>query len=148
MLSWSDIFVDAEHLDFQALLAMWPRTVSGRLQPIGASVFGDCFFLRPSGYVEKLDVWEGGVHKVAESFSEFQSLMNEQEWQEQNLLTEGVALLKSRKLLRGPGQFYAFAPHPAFTGKISWDRVMPMDAPVWHSICSQILDADSEVAER
>jgi hypothetical protein len=140
-LSWPDIFVDASLLDFPRLLGHWPHTISGPLRPIGASVFGDCFFQRPNGHVERLDVLEGGVHPVASTFDEFSRLMNSREWQEANLLTRGIALLMDRGLVRGDGQFFAFAPHPSFTGKIIWDRVMPMDAEIWHSICAQTLDA-------
>lgn len=89
--------------------------VVGRLRPIGASAFGDLFFERPSGEVERLDVLEGGVHPVANSFDDFSSLMNLRDWQESSLLTQGVALLSEREIVRGPGQFYGFAPHPAFT---------------------------------
>jgi hypothetical protein len=56
------------------------------------------------------------------------------------LLTKGVALLLDKGLTRAQDQFFAFAPHPAFTGKIDWSRVMPMDAAIWHSICAQTLD--------
>jgi hypothetical protein len=139
-LSWPDIFIDASALNFPELLAQWPRTISGRLQPIGASAFGDLYFHRPNGNVERLDVLEGGIHFVASSQSEFAALMNSQEWQQSNLLTEGVALLFERGLARGPGQFFAFAPHPSFTGKIDWSRVVPLDAVVWHSICAQTLE--------
>ena len=66
--------------------------------------------------------------------------MNSVSGQEENLLTQGIALLHERGLRRGEGQFYAFAPHPALVGKIDWKRVMSMDARVWHSIYAQILD--------
>lgn len=138
-LSWPDIFTDASALDFLELLALWPGAVQGRLQPIGASAFGDLYFQRPNGSVERLDVLEGGVHLVASSNGEFGGLMNSPEWQRSNLLTEGVALLLERGLKRGSSQFFAFAPHPVFTGKIDWSRVMPLDAKVWHSICAQAL---------
>src|ERR1700756_1815986 len=117
-LSWPDIFTSAQELNFSELLAYWPRTVTGRLQPIGASAFGDLYFHRPNGNVERLDVLEGGVHVAAKSFTEFQALMNSQQWQESKLLTEGVALLLERGINRGTGQFFAFAPHPSFVGKI------------------------------
>ena len=136
-LSWPDIFIDASNLDFRALLAEWPNTIAGPLSPIGASAFGDLYFQRPNGSVERLDVLEGGVQTVADSFEAFQALMNSPEWQEDNLMTSGIALLHDRSLLRGFGQFYAFAPHPALTGQFDWNRVVPMDAVVWHSICSQ-----------
>ena len=139
-LAWPDIFIDASALDFAALLAYWPNTVSGRVRPIGASAFGDLYFQRPNGNVERLDVLEGGIHLVAASQEEFATLMNSQEWQEGNLLTEGVALLLERGLTRGPGQFFAFAPHPSFVGKIDWSRVIPLDSTIWHSICAQALE--------
>lgn len=66
-------------------------------------------------------------------------MMNSRDWQEQNLLSQGVALLKERGVARGPGQFYGFAPHPRFTGKVDWSKVMPLDAVVWNSICAQSL---------
>jgi hypothetical protein len=139
-LGWPDIFTDASALDFPELLAHWPRTITGRLQPIGASAFGDLYFHRPNGNVERLDVLEGGTRLVAASHKEFGAFMNSQEWQESNLLTEGVALLLERGLTRGPGQFFAFTPHPSFGGKIDWSRVVPLDATIWHSICAQALE--------
>lgn len=139
-LSWSDIFTDASALNFAELLAYWPNTVSSRVSPIGASAFGDLYFQRPDGSVECLDVLEGGTHLVAASQEDFATLMNSREWQESNLLTEGVALLLERGLARGPEQFFAFAPHPSFVGKIDWSRVMTLDSAIWHSICSQALE--------
>ena len=140
-LSWNDIFVDSVQLDFGCLLAEWPGLVNGQIRPIGASVFGDLFFERRSGEVEKLDVLEGGLHLVAKNFQEFSALMNSRKWQEQHLLTEGVALLKEKGISRTSGQFFAFAPHPSIAGKIVWSTVMPFDAVVWNSICAHTLAA-------
>lgn len=138
-LTWNDIFIDATQLDFTQLLLEWPGMATGNIRPIGASVFGDLFFELKTGEVQKLDVLEGGVHTAAESFQQFTSLMNLQEWQEQNLLTQGVALLKMRGVPRGPSQVFGFAPHPALTGKLDWSKVMPLDVVVWNSICVQSL---------
>lgn len=139
-ITWDDLFVDATDLDFRTLLSEWPSEVNGQVAPIGASVFGDLFFERRSGEVEKLDVLEGGVHRVAASRQEFAALMNTLSWQEQNLLSNGVALLKERGVTRAAGQFFGFAPHPAFAGKIDWARVIALDAVVWNSICAQSLN--------
>lgn len=138
-LTWDDLFVEADRLDFNSLLLEWPGLVKGQIRPIGASVFGDLYFELRTGEVQKIDVLEGGVHSVAENFQQFTGMMNSRGWQEQNLLSEGVALLKERGVERGAGQFYGFAPHPTFTGKIDWSRVMPLDAVVWNSICAQSL---------
>ena len=145
-LSWEDLFVDARRLDFSALLAEWPGLINGPIRPIGASVFGDLFFERKSGEVEKLDVLEGGVHRVAANSEEFAALMNSVEWQRTNLLSEGAALLKETGVSRGPDQFFGFAPHPALSGTIVWSSVMPLDFIVWNSICAQSLAAHATPA--
>ena len=142
-LSWDDIFVDAAHLDFGNLLAQWPSLVNGQVRPIGASVFGDLFFERRSGKVEKIDVLEGGLHPIADSFRDFSALVNSRDWQEQHLLTEGVALLRDKGVTRAVGQFFGFAPHPSLAGRIVWSTVMPLDAVVWNSICAQTLSGHS-----
>ena len=145
-LDWNDLFVEADQLDFEGLLLEWPGVIKGPVRPIGASVFGDLFFETRSGEVQKLDVLEGGVHPVAKDTEEFAALMNSSEWQRLNLLSEGVALLKERGVSREAGQFFAFAPHPAFVGKIVWSSVRPLSAVVWNSICAQTLATPIEAA--
>lgn len=139
-LTWNDLFVDASLLDFHELLSEWPGLIVGEICPIGASAFGDLFFERRSGEVMKLDVLEGGLYPVAASFQQFSELMNSPDWQEQQLLSQGVALLKEKGISRAPAQFFGFAPHPSFVGKIDWSRAIPFDANVWNSICAQTLD--------
>src|SRR5437868_9995919 len=134
-LSWTDLFTDASHLDFERLLGLWPKTVSGSVVPIGASAFGDLFFQRPLGNVEKLDVLVGGVHYAASSFDEFKSLMNSRYWRDVNLLTGGVRLAQSKGLPRKQSQLFGFAAHPSFSGKMDWALAMPMDVVDWHAVC-------------
>jgi hypothetical protein len=142
-LRWSDIFVDESELEGIPLFQQWPNTVRGGSALIGASAFGDLFFVRLEGVIELLDVLNGGVHHVAPNFEEFMRLMDTPEWQESVLLSREVALLTERGIIRGSQQFYGFAPHPSLVGRIDWARVMPLDAIVWHSICAQILDVRS-----
>lgn len=139
-LSWADLFTDASHLNFERLLGLWPKTVSGSMVPIGASAFGDLFFQRPLGNVEKLDVLVGGVHHAASSFDEFKCLMNSRYWREVNLLTGGVRLAQSKGLPRKKSQFFGFAAHPSLLGRMNWALAMPMDAVDWHAVCAKSLD--------
>jgi hypothetical protein len=104
------------------------------------SAFGDIYFERPDGRVQRLDVFEGGVTQIALTSDEFTKLMNTQKWQEENLLSEGVALLADRGMRRQPQQCFAPVPHPVLSGSIDWSNIMLMDAVAWHSICSQLLD--------
>jgi hypothetical protein len=139
-LTWPDIFIDASQLDMQGLLANWPKTIFGRMRPLGCSAFGDLYFERENGQIERLDLFEGGIHLVAADMNDFDQKMNSQEWQEANLLTEGICLLKEKGIERGVNQFYGFTPHPALTGRINWASAVALDANVWHAICAQILD--------
>ena len=61
LLSPPDLFIDATHVNLQALVGMWPNRIAGPVLPIGASACGDLFFQRSEGNVEKLDVLQGGV---------------------------------------------------------------------------------------
>jgi len=127
-------------MDFGRLLAMWPKTISGSLVPIGASAFGDIFFQRPAGNVEKLDVLVGGVHHAASNYDEFKSLMNSRYWRDTNLLTGGVHLTRSKGVSRKKSQFLGFAAHPSISGRIDWGLAIPMDAADWHAVCAKTLD--------
>jgi len=136
---WSEIFLQEPELDYGQLLEHWSPLVSGKIQPIGLSAFGDIYFLRPNGSVHVLDVLEGAVIEVAESQQAFSECMNSKEWQDSNLMPEVVWQLQNRGLVRKPGQVYGFAPHPSLAGKIALETAMAMDAVVWHSICAQLL---------
>ena len=136
-ISWGDIFLDINEFDVQRVLEQWSPLVSGPLQPMGMSAFGDVYFLRPNGTVHVLDVLEGQVRQVANTQDEFAACMNAKEWQEANLLPGVVWQLHSRGLKRAPGQVFGFAPHPALAGKIDPELAMPLDAVAWHSICTQ-----------
>ena len=139
-LKWTELFSEDPSIDFTRLLSLWPATVKGALRPIGMSAFGDVYFERPGGTVERLDVLEGGVNHVAATVEAFKELMNTPSWQEQHLLSQGIALLLARGLSRGPNECFAFAPHPVFVGKVDFGLAMVMGAFSWHSVCSQLLD--------
>jgi hypothetical protein len=139
-VTWGDLFTDDPSFDISKLIRLWPNTLSGAIRPIGMSAFGDVFFQRRAGNIERLDVLEGGVSPVASTFEEFAELMNSPPWQGEALLSQGVALLLERGLVRRSHECFAPVPHPVHSGRIDWNRVVVMDAYPWHSICSQLLD--------
>lgn len=143
-LGWSDIFLQEPEFDFRRILEQWSPLVEGQLQPLGLSAFGDFYFLRPDGAVHVLDVIEGAVRLVAVSKDVFGSCMNSREWQDANLMPEVVLQLYRCGLVRGPGQLFGFAPHPAFAGKIVPETAMVLDAVVWHGICSQAVGPNAK----
>ncbi|WP_284620787.1 hypothetical protein [Aquabacterium humicola] len=146
-LNWDDIFLQDQSTDFGRLLEQWqPPLVVGPIQPIGMSAFGDIYFLRQDGSVHVVDVFEGAVRQIAQSQEEFSVLMNSAEWRDANLMPEVIVQLQRRGLVRGPGQVFGFAPHPALAGKIRPEGALVLDAVVWHSICSQLLGSRGTTA--
>jgi len=140
-LNWNDIFLQDPSIDFGQLLAQWqPPIVVGTIRPFGLSAFGDLYFLSRNGSVHVLDVFEGAVREVAESEQDFAACMNSQDWRDSNLMPEVIMQLQRRGLVRGPGQVFGFAPHPALSGRLNPEGALVLDAVVWHSICSQLLN--------
>jgi hypothetical protein len=141
-LIWDDLLIQSISPEIAAgCLAMWRPLVQGRVAPVFMSKFGDWFLRRPDGNTAELSVIEGTFNTISRTPEEFSSCVNTQEWQEVHLLSRQVHELHQRGLVPGPGQCYAFAPHPAFTGKLELGTVMLMDIVVWQSICAQLFAA-------
>ena len=138
-LTWDDLLIQSISPEIAArCLAMWRPLVQGRVAPVFMSKFGDWFLRRPDGSTAELSVIGGTFKAIAGTSEEFSSCVNAPEWQEVHLLSRQVYELHQRGLVPGPGQCYALAPHPAFTGKIELGTIMLMDIPVWQSICAQL----------
>jgi hypothetical protein len=117
-LMLADLLVeDLNPEDCRQWLGYWAWLVGGRLAPEFLSKFGSWFLRRPEGHVEMLDVLDGTVEKVADSYHEFIRLVNEPWWQEVYLLSGLVNELHRHGKVPGPGQCYVLSPHPAFGGR-------------------------------
>jgi len=139
-LTWDDLLIQQFPADrVEGWLTNWSGWLSGRVAPIAMSKFGDWFLRREDGSTDELSVLEGTYERVAASPEEFESLMNQRQWQEQHLLSLLVLSLHEKGIVPKEEECYAFAPHPMFTGKISLDHVMVMKIGVWQNICVQTL---------
>jgi hypothetical protein len=144
-LTWDDLLIrDLTPDNCQQWLAPWAWLVTGQLAPEFLNKFGSWFLRRAEGQIEMVNVLTGTLEKVADSYQEFISLVNEQWWQEVYLLSELVYQLHQHGTIPGPGQCYALAPHPAAGGPnpVNGDPVDPrfvmvMDIAVWQALCSQ-----------
>ena len=137
-LTWDDLLIqDISPSDANEWLGYWSSMVRGRVAPVFMSKFGDWFLRRPDGGTDELSVIEGTYQSVASTPDEFGSLVNTQAWQEQHLLSFQVSQLHERGIIPQRGQCYAFAPHPAFLGRIDVERAMLMDIRVWQHSCAQ-----------
>jgi hypothetical protein len=146
-LTWADLLIqDITPENCHLWLNAWTGRIGGRVSPIFLNKFGSWFFRRPEGHIDMLDVFNGALQKIADSYEEFQREVNEQWWQEVYLLSELVRELHQQGKIPGPGQCYALAPHPALGGRnpANGERVDPrfvmvMDIVVWQSVCVQSL---------
>ena len=142
-MSSTSLFATPSAEDIQRALDCWP-SVSGRLRPIAVSAFGDVFFERPDGSVYRLDPLEGMVTVAAASLDEFEGLVRDTTWIEENLMPAFLDVASERGITREPHQVFAFAPHPVFTGALRVEQLMPMDLPVWHGIAAQLFPLDGD----
>jgi hypothetical protein len=144
-LTWADLIIeDISPEQFRDWMAPWNGLVVGRIAPAFMTKFGLWFLRRPEGNVEMLDVLNGTVSRVNDTFDDFVRDINERGWQEANLFSDLVLQLHNVGKIPGPNQCFALAPHPALGGPnpmngdiINPQLVMVMDIPVWQSICAQ-----------
>jgi hypothetical protein len=145
-LGWPDLLIELPPEEVGPLLEPWAWKVEGRVAPIFLNKFGAWFLLRPAGHVDMLDVCSGELSVAAESYEAFRSMVNEQDWQEQHLLSRVVFDLHQAGKVPAQGECYPIAPHPAFGGPnpargdgVHPAQIMVMGLRVWHSICRQAL---------
>ena len=137
-LSWNDLVVDGvTPEEAQQWLSDWSFLGLGRVAPICLSRFGDWFMLRPDGAVDRIDVLEFRIDRVAPSMEAFEAQMNDPGWQHESLLSWLVAELHEAGVVARERRCYGFAPPPAFSGRISRNDVLVLDMLVWQTICAQ-----------
>ena len=137
-LTWDDLLIQKiSESDARTWLGYWSNWVTGRVSPVFMSKFGDWFLRRPDGGTDEISVIEGTYTSVASTPDAFSSLVNSQAWQENHLLSFQVSQLHERGIVPGAGQCYAFAPHPALSGRIDISHAVIMDIGVWQHICAQ-----------
>lgn|GEM_PF-2182484 len=141
-LTWSDLIIeDADWGELAGFLREWNWLLSGDVAPVFLSMFGDWLLRRRDDSVQKLDVLEGTLTTVADSYGEFRERVNTPEWQEEHLLSRLVYDLHGRGLVPAKGQCYSVAPHPVFGGRLEPEFIQVVDIPVWQSLCVQSFQA-------
>jgi hypothetical protein len=148
-LTWADLLIeDVTPADFGRWMSEWGDFIVGQVGPAFMSKFGTWFLRRPEGHVEMLDVFTGGVERMANSYEAFIAEVNQQWWQEVYLLSELVFRLHEVSKIPGRGQCYALAPHPALGGPnpmagqpVDLKFVSVMEIGLWQSLCAQAVRA-------
>jgi hypothetical protein len=124
-------------------LRLWPELSSKRVRPLLVSAFGDIFVETEAGDVWIVSPIDLSCEQIAGSVKELEQLFADSAWAQPRLLTEVALLARERGIERAPGQVFAIAPHPSFTGSLRVEQLMPMDLSVWHTIAVQLRTEES-----
>jgi hypothetical protein len=124
--------------EVRASLMLWPELAGKSLRPVFISAFGDIFVESSSGEVFMANPLELSCDWVAGSVAELERLFANSEWAQDQLLTEVLVLADERGIVRSPEQVFAAAPHPALSGSLLVENLIPMNLAVWHHICAQL----------
>lgn len=108
-MTLDDLTVSFKHLNRETLLEDWVWLIGKRKLPILLAAAGDAFVQdADDGTIHILDVAAGKSGVVAESASEFQSLISDREFVGKYLSVQVVGDLRMKGLILKPGQTVSF----------------------------------------
>lgn len=124
-----------------AALSVWPELAGRRIRPLLVTAFGDIYVETDTGEILAAKPIELECVRVCESVEKLRELFSNPRWAEEHLITHLALLAQERGIARQQHQVFAFAPHPAFTGKLRVENLLPMDINIWHHISNQLRGA-------
>jgi hypothetical protein len=146
-ITWNELTVSPEGVDFDDLLSDWRWLVGEEYRPVVISALGDLFLRHHDGRIFWLNTDWGQLTEVAKSADEFKKLMVQpkfaEEWFIPNLVGD---LLSSGKKL-GPGDCFSYQVPPALGGEIEPDNFEPTDLSVHFSVLGQIHEQTKDLPE-
>lgn len=135
----NDLTVNFKHLNREQLLSDWVWLVGPHLLPILLTAAGDAFLQDTNdGTIHFLDVVEGTLSLVAESPTEFQTLLTDRDFVGNHFVVELIGdLIQEGRRLK-PGQIYSFIHPPILGGECTLENIEPADIEVHFSLSGQI----------
>jgi hypothetical protein len=138
-VDWNDITINSNEAEFSRILeTWWGWLLTKPYRPVMMTVFGDWFLVDEGGQAYFLDLLEGTVQQVAESFDELGTKMQDEITRDNWFLTGFVISMQRAGIYRPHGQTYAYKIHPIIGGKTESANLMLLGIEVWQSICSQL----------
>ena len=138
-ISLDDLTVNFQHVDREAILDDWRWLIGQSKQPILLSAVGDAFVQdEADGTVHHLDTAAGTCDRVAESESEFRSLLTDPAWVTDHLAAEVVADFMRNGLRLAPGQIFSWRQPPALGGEYALENAATSDIAVHFSLTGQV----------
>lgn len=125
----SDYTLDADGLDWSTLLASWTWLLPAEFTLWFANRFGDLFIELEDGSIQKLDVGNGTLEKLADSREAFSDAIDEENNVDDWLMIPLVDDLVDAGVTLGPGQCYSYVQLPVLGGdySVANTRVVSLD---------------------
>ncbi|MEL6108826.1 MAG: T6SS immunity protein Tdi1 domain-containing protein [Planctomycetota bacterium] len=137
-ITWNELTINPDGLDFDALLAEWRWLVPNSMSPVVVSALGDLFLVDADGLVHWLDTGTGQLTRVADSAAQFKERMqqpeNANEWFVPQLIGD---LIEAGAVLQ-PGECYSCDVPLGLGGELRPENVKPTDILVHFSMAGQI----------
>lgn len=137
-LTWNDLVVSPNGVNFDALLTDWRWLVDAALAPVAITAMGDVFFRAGDGSIHWLDTVAGRLTRVASDADEFKSLIAQPEYLDEWFLPQLVGDLKTGGMSLGEGQCYSYKIPPVLSGPVEPSNVEPTDLLIHFSLTGQI----------
>lgn len=139
-ITLSDLTVNFDHLDGDALLDDWRWLVGDKMQVVLISAIGDAFLHDPQdGGIRYLATGAGEVERVADTVEQFSNLLGDEAFVVERFAPGLVIQLRVVGQALAPGQVYGYKTPPALGGTYDADNVEPTDISVHFSMLGQIL---------
>lgn len=136
-LTWNDLTVSFEHIEREKLIEDWQWLV-GESLPILITSVGDAFLQNKAGEIYWLITGSAEFEKVAESYEEFQSKLNDNELIHEWFLVPVVAQLKEQGIQLEQGKLYGFKQLPVLGGKYEPENFELTDIEVHFTVLGQM----------
>lgn len=136
-LTWNDLTIKFDHIEREKLVEDWQWLVGSAL-PILITSVGDAFLQTASGEIYWLITGSGEFEKVADSYEDFQSKLQDNELVNEWFLVPVVAQLKSLGVNLVDGKLYGFKQLPILGGAYDPENYELTDIEVYFAMSGQI----------
>lgn len=136
-ITWHDLTVGFDHLDRAGLMEDWQWLV-GTALPILITSVGDAFLQNESGEIYWLITGSAEFEKVADSYEDFQRLLQDDALVHEWFLVPVVAELKAQGEALAPGKLYGFKRLPVLGGKYEPENFELTDIAVHFALTGQM----------
>jgi hypothetical protein len=137
-LTWNDLTINPQGLDFDALMESWRWLVDQSFSPVLLSALGDFFLRDEAGAVYWLDTGWGRLTKVAGSLDEFNALRVKPDTAREWFRADLVGQMKTAGIHLEAGQCYGWKTPPVLGGEESAENLEPTDLEIHFGILGEI----------